>query len=242
MRTRQNADAARRVCHASRFCILHRPCDLCLSAPCPAARHEPPAPEHPRSHPPAGPKSHDRVTEAQATELTLTLTEAAVRPIQVWVRTAGTIDKARQDSHRGVCRLQTAAQVEVGQRVARSRPSRVRRCSRRRVTAWSAAARRRAVDGHADRAGHRRQRALRPGNRHRSGRVPVGAERSDHRIRRQARSSTSRRARASYAPREIKPGLQGELYTQVLRRPEGGEQVVTIGSFFIDADHKLKGS
>src|SRR5262245_19450905 len=29
------------------------------------------------------------ITPSQATELTLTLTEAAVRPIQVWVRTAG---------------------------------------------------------------------------------------------------------------------------------------------------------
>ena len=32
------------------------------------------------------------ITESQANELTLTVTQVAVRPIQVWVRTAGVID------------------------------------------------------------------------------------------------------------------------------------------------------
>ena len=49
-------------------------------------------------------------------------------------------------------------------------------------------------------------------------------------------------AGGEYTPREIKVGVQGELFTQVAGRPEKGEQVVTIGSFFIDAEHKLKGS
>ena len=44
-----------------------------------------------------------------------------------------------------------------------------------------------------------------------------------------------------YLPREIEAGLQGELYTQVLKGVMLGDQVVTIGSFFIDADYKLKG-
>src|SRR5689334_25302658 len=37
-----------------------------------------------------------KVTEAQASDLTLTLTSVAVRPLQVWVRTAGAIDAARK--------------------------------------------------------------------------------------------------------------------------------------------------
>jgi multidrug efflux pump subunit AcrA (membrane-fusion protein) len=45
-----------------------------------------------------------------------------------------------------------------------------------------------------------------------------------------------------YLPREIQPGIQGELFTQVLGGVTAGEQVVTYGSFFIDADFKLKGS
>ena len=45
-----------------------------------------------------------------------------------------------------------------------------------------------------------------------------------------------------YVPREIQPGVQGELYTQVMSGLKPAEQVVTVGSFFIDAEHKLKGS
>jgi len=45
----------------------------------------------------------------------------------------------------------------------------------------------------------------------------------------------------SYAPREVELGLQGELFTEVVKGLMPGEQVVTFGSFFIDADHKLKG-
>ena len=46
----------------------------------------------------------------------------------------------------------------------------------------------------------------------------------------------------SYTPRDIKVGAQGELFTQVLEGLNHGEQVITIGSFFIDAEYKLKGS
>ena len=45
-----------------------------------------------------------------------------------------------------------------------------------------------------------------------------------------------------YVPREIRLGVQGELYAHVLTGLKPGEQVVTFGSFFIDAEHKLKGS
>jgi multidrug efflux pump subunit AcrA (membrane-fusion protein) len=45
----------------------------------------------------------------------------------------------------------------------------------------------------------------------------------------------------SYAARQITVGVQGELFTEVLDGVRPGEQVVTIGSFFIDAEHKLKG-
>jgi multidrug efflux pump subunit AcrA (membrane-fusion protein) len=45
-----------------------------------------------------------------------------------------------------------------------------------------------------------------------------------------------------YVPREIQTGVQGELYTQVLGGVKDGDQVVTFGSFFIDAEQKLKGT
>ena len=45
-----------------------------------------------------------------------------------------------------------------------------------------------------------------------------------------------------YVPVEIHTGIQSELYTQVLDGIEEDAQVVTFGSFFIDAEHKLKGT
>jgi len=45
-----------------------------------------------------------------------------------------------------------------------------------------------------------------------------------------------------YVPAEIHTGMQGELFTQVLDGVKDEAQVVTFGSFFIDAEHKLKGT
>jgi len=42
-----------------------------------------------------------------------------------------------------------------------------------------------------------------------------------------------------YAPRDIIAGHRGELYTQILDGLKAGEEVVTFGSFFIDAEYKL---
>jgi len=49
-------------------------------------------------------------------------------------------------------------------------------------------------------------------------------------------------SKGRYRQAEIRPGLQGELYTEVQGGLKDGDKVVTFGSFFIDADHHLKGS
>ena len=61
------------------------------------------------------------ITEAQANELTLTLNDAAVRPIQIWVRTAGMVDRTGR-SITAVLLPHEAGYVKVGQRVRRLRP------------------------------------------------------------------------------------------------------------------------
>jgi len=43
-----------------------------------------------------------------------------------------------------------------------------------------------------------------------------------------------------YEPHEIHTGLKGETYTEVLDGVSAGMPIVTIGSFFIDADYRLK--
>ena len=44
-----------------------------------------------------------------------------------------------------------------------------------------------------------------------------------------------------FVPRQIATGIQGERYTQVLQGLSDGEDVVVIGSFFVDAEYRLKG-
>ena len=46
-----------------------------------------------------------------------------------------------------------------------------------------------------------------------------------------------------YVPQEIHTGIQGELlHAGRSTASKDGDQVVTFGSFFIDAEHKLKGT
>ena len=45
-----------------------------------------------------------------------------------------------------------------------------------------------------------------------------------------------------YVPKDVQTGIQGELYTQVLAGLQPNTPVVTFGSFFIDAEQKLKGT
>src|SRR3982750_3368164 len=55
------------------------------------------------------------VNAAQASELTLTLTDAATRPIQNWIRTAGTLDKTGRILT-AFLRSPDAELLQVGQR------------------------------------------------------------------------------------------------------------------------------
>jgi Cu(I)/Ag(I) efflux system membrane fusion protein len=43
----------------------------------------------------------------------------------------------------------------------------------------------------------------------------------------------------AYRPREVKTGLRGELYTEIVAGVQVGDEVVTFGSFSIDAEQKL---
>jgi Cu(I)/Ag(I) efflux system membrane fusion protein len=180
------------------------------------------------------------VTESQASELTLTLTEAAVRPIQIWVRTAGAVDITRRTVVAFVPSSESAF-VRIGQRVrafsVESRSSmylaRIARIEQRgngaMVTAEMSA------PGHQDSARYV---------------LEIVTERGDFlSVPNEAIIETDgkqmvyvQEQQGRYVPREIQLGIQGELYTQVLSGLKHGEQVVTFGSFFIDAEHKLKGS
>jgi hypothetical protein len=179
------------------------------------------------------------VSEAQAQELTLTLTEVAVRPIQVWVRTAGVIDSTRRVITASVSRSE-GQRIKVGQRGRVFSPE--SRARMHQVTVSDVSLRGDSVIVTATVAGQ----AL---DRTRYFVVEIVTEddgflsvpneailESDGTQRVYIRA-----ADGQYVPQEITVGLRGERYTQVVEGLSAGQQVVTIGSFFIDAEQRLKG-
>ena len=199
------------------------------------------------------------VSADQATELTLTVTEVAVRPIQVWIRTAGTIDAARRTISADVPADQ-AARIRAGQRVRAFSPE---SRSRMHQATVSQVIRQNAVSPTA-KPGISLKATL-MGQPQEAGRhyilevvtedgdflsvpneaiIETGGETGGANGEAGGRAALVyvRAADGEYAPREVRLGVQGELFTQVLEGLKPGEQVVTIGSFFIDADQKLKGS
>jgi hypothetical protein len=179
------------------------------------------------------------ITEEQASELTLTLNDAAVRPIQVWVRVAGRIER---DSRTITATLspEDARYVRVGQRVRAFPPESRSSMFQARVTrvtpgqnASTVAA---TLSGppHAGSVQYVLEIVTEPLEVLSVPNEAIIEANGHHMVYVQA-------DKGRYLPREIQPGLQGELYTQVLEGVKAGEQVVTLGSFFVDSDRKLKG-
>ena len=178
------------------------------------------------------PEKRSPITEQQANELTLTLNDASVRPIQVWLRTAGTIDKA-QRSITAALPAAEGAQVRAGQRVRAFPPESRSSMFQARVTSVVSRGSTTFVTATL------------------SGPAHAGSARYVLEIlsvpNEAIIESDGKRViyvqveKGRYEPREVEPGLQGELYTEIRSGLKAGEQVVTFGSFFIDADHKLKG-
>jgi hypothetical protein len=194
-----------------------------------------------------GVRSHTRlkprgttVSKTQAIDLTLTVTAVATRLIQVWVRSAGTVDPARRVVTVFLSPAE-AATVKVDQR-ARAFPVESRSSMyQARVVRVVPDGRRVRVDvalQSEGREGARRyvvEIVTEPGS-YLS--VPNEAiiEEGDRRI------VYVQQGEGEYEPKPVETGLQGELLTQVLGGLREGEQVVTFGSFFIDSEYKLKGT
>jgi multidrug efflux pump subunit AcrA (membrane-fusion protein) len=186
------------------------------------------------------PEKRTPITEEQANELTLTLNTAAVRPIQIWVRTAGAIDAAGR-TITATLPAHEAGHVKVGQRVRAFPPESRSSMFQAKVTRVTLGP-----------AGTLVGVTL-------SGPAHAGSLRYVLEIVTEPLESLSvpneaiietdgkhvvyvETEKGRYLPAEIEPGVQGELYTQVRSGLKDGDRVVTFGSFFIDANHKLKGS
>ena len=181
------------------------------------------------------------VTDSQAADLTLTKTAVTVRPIQVWVRTAGAIEKGGR-SMTVMLSSAEGALVKVDQRVRAFPPEARSSMFQARVTQVSKTA-----DGRVaatvtlvapPREGSRWYVMEIVTDRGELLSVPNEAiiEEGDKHV------VYVEQQQGQYVPREIHIGAQGELYTHVIDGVKDGDQVVTFGSFFIDAEHKLKGT
>jgi Cu(I)/Ag(I) efflux system membrane fusion protein len=193
-----------------------------------------------REHTRPTPNRSTAVTETQATELTLTLTEAAVRPIQLWVRTGGAVDSSGRTVSASVPG-DVASRVRVGQRVRAFSPE-----SRSRMYQATVAD----VTNDRDKVVVKAALASKPLETSRYYVLEIVTDAGDLlSVPNEAIIESGGKQvvyiqgqGGTYEPREIGVGVRGELFTEVTRGLEPGEQVVTIGSFFIDAEHKLKGS
>lgn len=200
-----------------------------------------------------GLKRDTAVTASQAVELTLTLVEVEQQVLQTWIRTAATINEAGRVLTATLCSAEQKL-VKLGQRVRAFPPDSKSSVYQARISATR-------IDGdclqvEARLAGKAYERS--PlyvmeiiTQRGRFLAIPSEAiiEEGDRQIvyvyrgdKADVASGDATDEQGHYMPRQIHRGLQGELYTQVLHGLNPGEQVVTLGSFFIDADYKLKSS
>ena len=178
------------------------------------------------------------VSEAQGIDVTLTLSAAAVRQVQQIVRTAGTIDKNRKILTTTVP-MPDAALIKVGQRARAIAPESKSSMFQARVT----------------RVVNQNGRAVAEITLSGTGLADVDHYVAEITVELGAFLSVPNEAiieegdrrvvyveeqKGNYVPHQIEGGVQGELYTAVVSGLKEGDQVVTFGSFFIDANHKLK--
>ncbi len=178
------------------------------------------------------------VSDEQASDVTLTLNAVAFRPIQTWVRTAGRIDSTRKIV-RAVVHQPESAYVKVGQRVRAFPPESKSSMLQAYVTKVSTTANGIVVEvtlsglGHPDSVNYVMEIVTERGEFLSIPNEAIIEEGDKHIV-------YVPREGGHYAPVEVETGIQGELYTAVMKGLKDGDQVVSFGSFFIDSEYKLK--
>lgn len=193
------------------------------------------------------------VSARQAVDLTLTMVQVAPRALQTWIRTAATIDDSGKILQATLC-SPDAALVGLGQRVRAFPPDSKSSVYQARISSISNATSPGGCVGiKANLAGHSYEQSMRyvmeiVVQRGEFLAIPSEAiiEEGDRQIVYVLQGMSADMdadeavMQGHYIPREIHMGLQGELYTEILDGLNEGDQVVTLGSFFIDAEYKLK--
>jgi hypothetical protein len=181
------------------------------------------------------------VTQAQAEALTLTVGAVTPRLVQSWIRAAGTIDQTNKILSTSLTAAE-AADIRVGQRVRAFPPSSKSSMYQAFITrvtprpdGGAAIEASLAATGRANTSLYVMEIVVERGPMLSVPNEAIIEEGDQHIV-------YVQRDNGEYVPQQIQTGIQGELYTEVLDGVKEGDQVVTFGSFFIDAEHKLKGT
>ena len=177
-----------------------------------------------------------RAQSTNASPIAVTIGEAAVRPIQTWVRAAGVIQNDPQTLLATLLPSDVML-VKPGQRVRAFAMGFRSSMLQARVTRIIA-------EGEHPQAEIRLAVPARNDNYV----AEIIAERDAHLsipneaiIEEGERQVVYVRSKSGdFEPRTVVTGVQGELFTQVVQGLKQGESVVTFGSFFIDAEYKMK--
>lgn len=178
------------------------------------------------------------LSASQAADITLTPTETAFRPIQSWVRSAGTVDRAARTVTAWVG-AGDAGKLRIGQRLrgfavdarTRMQQGRVSVLTRHAGGAWLVAT----FAGDINPSGATRYLLEIVTEQGPYLSIPNVAIIDDG----LQRVVYQQRGAGDYVRRVIHTGIEGELYTQVLDGLNDGDLVISIGSFFVDAEQKL---
>ena len=191
-----------------------------------------------RSHTRLDPRG-TKITQSQAEALTLTLGTASLRLVQTWVRTAGTIDSTGKILTASLAGPD-AALVKVGQRVRAFSPGSKASMYQAYVTrvtprpGGSTIQVSLAASGRPNTTLYVMEIVVEQG--------PFLSVPNEALIEEGDTHIVYVLQNGEYVPTEIHTGVQGELLTQVVEGLDQDAQVVTFGSFFIDAERKLKGN
>jgi len=187
------------------------------------------------------PEPRDRTTavaETQAEEITLTVTPVGNQLLQTWIRTAGVIDEARKALR--ACVADTdAGLIAVGQRVRAFAPETKASVNQARITSVVSRGDCVAIEAtlsgpaYGDATRYVMEIIVDRGSRFAVANAAI--------IERDGKQIVYEEIHPGhYEPHEIRTGLKGEIYTEVLDGISEGYRIITIGSFFIDAEYRLK--
>jgi hypothetical protein len=178
------------------------------------------------------------VAETQAAEITLTVAPVGEQLLQTWIRTAGVIDEARKTLRACVADAD-AALIVAGQRVRTFAPESKSSINQARITSvvprGDCVAIEATLSGpaYADATRYVMEIIVDRGSRFAVANAAI--------IERDGKQIVYEEIHPGhYEPHEIRTGLKGETYTEVLDGIAEGYQIITIGSFFIDAEYRLK--